>query len=329
MRKQIILFFSCLLCAAGSLHTQVDAHFTQYYAYPLWLNPAFTGAIDGSWRVSGNYRKQWPSSVAAMTSQALSADVALPKNFGLGITVFSQRTGDGSYRYNTGYVSLSYQVHLSEYKILSAGFQAGLLKRRLDISKLQFGSQFNPMMGFDPSMPSNENLAAGSAVSFDGSVGLLYFDGNPNKNINPFIGVSLYHPSEPDNRFINNGESNRIPARYSVHGGLRLKMNDRFDLMPNLLYTAQASAYELAAGLSMNIRIDGSRDLVAGAMYRYKDAIAPNIGLYMNGLMIGFSYDINISQMKTVSSVNGGYELSISFTKPRKIPDTKFICPRL
>lgn len=60
MRKQIILFFSCLLCAAGSLHAQVDAHFTQYYAYPLWLNPAFTGAIDGSWRVSGNYRKQWP-----------------------------------------------------------------------------------------------------------------------------------------------------------------------------------------------------------------------------------------------------------------------------
>ncbi|NCI47609.1 PorP/SprF family type IX secretion system membrane protein [Sediminibacterium soli] len=329
MRNLFLLLFGCLLFVTGRVHAQVDAHFTQYYAYPQWLNPAFTGAIDGSYRISANYRKQWPSSTAAMTAQAVSADIALPKNFGVGATVFNQKTGDGSYQYNAGYLSLSYQVHLSEYKILSAGFQVGLLNRRLDASKLQFGSQFNPLMGYDPTLPSNENFSNASASSLDGSVGLLYFDANPNSSVNPFIGVSLYHPSEPNNQFLNTGEKNKIPARYSIHGGMRLKMNNRVDLMPNALYAAQGNANEIAAGLSMNIRIDGAKDLVAGAMYRTGDAIAPNIGLYLNGLMIGFSYDINMSQMKTVSSINGGYELSISFTKPRKIPDTKFICPRL
>lgn len=329
MRKPSIATLLILTIACGKLQAQVDAHFTQYYAYPLWLNPAFTGAIDGSYRLSANYRKQWPSSNAALTAQAISADVALPGNFGIGLTLFNQKTGDGSYQYNTGYVSLSYTVRLAEYKMLSAGFQAGMLNRRLDRNKLQFGNQFNPLMGFDPTLPSNENFAGGSATSLDGSIGLLYFDASPNKTINPFIGASLYHPSEPGNQFINNGESNKIPARYVVHGGMRMKLNERVDLLPNALYTGQGKASEIAAGLSVNMRIDAAKELVAGAMYRVNDALAPNIGLFINGLMIGFSYDINMSQMKTVSSSNGGYELSVSFTKPRKIPDTRFICPRL
>ena len=329
MRK--ILPFAILLLLVGNsrLSAQVDAHFTQYYAYPLWLNPAFTGVIDGSYRITGNYRKQWPTTTGAFSSQGLTGDVSLPKNFGMGLTIFNQKTGDGGYQYTTGYLSLSYQVHLTQYKVLSAGFQVGLLNRRVDASKLQFGNQFNPSMGYDPTLPSNEIFASQSATSTDGSVGLLYFDGDPNKKVNPFIGVSLYHPSEPANRFISNTENNRVPARFSVHGGVRVKMSNQVDLIPNAVYFSQGSASEIAGGMAVNLKIDGDKDLITGVMYRLNDAVAPNIGLHINGLTIGFSYDINTSQLKTASSINGGYELSISFTNPRKIPDARFICPRL
>ncbi|HOA38555.1 MAG TPA: type IX secretion system membrane protein PorP/SprF, partial [Flavihumibacter sp.] len=33
-----------------------DPHFSQFFASPLTLNPAYTGKFNGTVRVSGNYR---------------------------------------------------------------------------------------------------------------------------------------------------------------------------------------------------------------------------------------------------------------------------------
>ena len=329
MRKLLLLLLVSLLVSVNCLWAQVDAHFTQYYAYPLWLNPAFTGAIDGNWRVTANYRRQLPGIASPLITQGLSGDIALPKNFGLGLTLLNQVTGDGSYHNTNGYISASYQVHLTQYKILIGGFQIGMLNRRVDPAKLQFGNQFNPVTGYDPTIPSNELFTNQSATSFDGSVGLMYFDGNPSKSINPFIGISLYHPTQPNSRFLSGANDNKVPVRYSLHGGIRFQLGARAELIPHAVYLQQGNANELAGGLVCNLKIEEGKELIVGSTYRLHDAIAPNIGLHVNGLTIGFSYDINISQIKTISSSNGGYELSISFTNQKKTPDTRFICPRL
>lgn len=329
MRKYIFLLIVQLCFMQVRTHAQVDAHFTQFFSYPQWLNPALTGAMNGSYRVSGNYRKQWPNLSAALLSQGLSADMALPKNFGVGFTLFNQKTADGGYHYTSGYLSLSYQVHLTQFQILSSGFQLGFLNRRVDPTNFQFGNQFNPLVGFDPTIPSNEIFSFPSATSMDGSFGLLYFDGNPNHKLNPFLGFSVYHPTEPENNFISSSNKNIVPIRYSLHGGFRIGLNDRVDLMPNVIYLSQGGSSECIAGLSFNVKIDPTKDFIFGGHYRINDAIAPNIGLHIDGLTVGFSYDVNTSQIKTSSVNNGGYELSISFIKPKKVPDTKFICPRL
>lgn len=329
MRKYLLFILIQLCFFQLRLEAQVDAHFTQYYAYPQWLNPAFTGAMNGSYRISGNYRKQWPNLSASLLSQGISADVSLPNNFGVGVTLFNQKTEDGCYHYTTGYASLSYQVHLTQYQILAGGFQIGFLNRRVDPANFQFGNQFNPLIGFDPTIPSNESFSYPSATSMDGSFGLLYFDGDPNHSFNPFLGFSLYHPTEPDNRFISSANQNKVPIRYSFHGGFRIRMNDRIDLMPNAIFLSQGSNNEIIAGLSLNLKIDPTKDLIFGGNYRINDAIAPNIGLNIDGFIVGFSYDINTSQVKNTAVNNGGYELSITFIKPKKSPDTKFVCPRL
>jgi hypothetical protein len=46
-------------CLLSKSNAQVDPHFSQYYVYPAWVNPALTGIFDGSYRVSGIYRNQW------------------------------------------------------------------------------------------------------------------------------------------------------------------------------------------------------------------------------------------------------------------------------
>src|SRR5687767_12885245 len=38
-----------------------DIHFSQYYASPLSLNPAYTGDYKGDWRLMNSYRHQWRS----------------------------------------------------------------------------------------------------------------------------------------------------------------------------------------------------------------------------------------------------------------------------
>ncbi len=326
-RRNIMILLLVLLRGTVSI-AQTDAHFSQYYAYPLWLNPAFTGMMNGDTRVTINYRKQLPSVYAPFTTQGITADMRLRKGFGIGFTALTMGAADAGYHYTTGYFSVSYRVNLSEYSILSSGFQLGLLNRKFDPSKLQFGSQYNPVMGYDPSLPSNEIFNYQSATSFDGSLGLMYFDADPEKQFNPFFGISLFHPGEPDNHFLPGTENTKIPSRFSIHGGARFQIASSAELIPHILFLQQGNATELAGGMVCNMNLDADKDLILGAMYRKDDAFVPSMGLHVGGLTIGFSYDFKTSDIKTATSSNGGYELSISFTNQKKTPDARMICPR-
>ena len=57
MRKLNSTIFFLFLLLTG-LQAQ-DKHFTQFYAAPLTLNPALTGAFNGKYRASVIYRDQW------------------------------------------------------------------------------------------------------------------------------------------------------------------------------------------------------------------------------------------------------------------------------
>ncbi|MGB5929648.1 MAG: type IX secretion system membrane protein PorP/SprF, partial [Cyclobacteriaceae bacterium] len=71
MRKIVFL----LLLIVGILPESIaqDPQFSQYYAAPLYLNPAFTGA-SGQGRAGLNYRNQWPSIDANFTTYSAYAD---------------------------------------------------------------------------------------------------------------------------------------------------------------------------------------------------------------------------------------------------------------
>lgn len=329
MRKLLIILATGFLFFVNHLAAQVDAHFTQYYAYPIWLNPAMTGVIEGSSRITAIYRCQLPGLYSPIITKGLAADFVLPGNFGFGITALNQSSSDVGYQLTNAYLSLSYQAHLSAYSILSGGFQVGVLNRKVDPNKLQFGNQFNPVMGYDPTLPSNELFAYQSSTSFDGSIGLMYFDGDPSKSINPFMGVSLFHPTQPNSQFLSGTNDNKIPLRFAVQGGVRLQLGERAELIPHALFMQQGKANEIAGGMMCNLKMEEGKDLILGGTYRLNDAVAPTVGLRFNGLTIGLSYDITISQIQTAASSKGGYELSISFTNQKKLAETRFICPRL
>ncbi|MGH2644673.1 MAG: type IX secretion system membrane protein PorP/SprF, partial [Chitinophagaceae bacterium] len=57
-----------------------DPHFTQFFASPLTLNPAFTGLFSGDMRVAANYRSQWSSIATPFITSTISADMGILKN---------------------------------------------------------------------------------------------------------------------------------------------------------------------------------------------------------------------------------------------------------
>lgn len=325
-----LMLLSMCLIFSRKADAQVDAHFSQYYAYPLWLNPGLTGVMDGDYRITANFKRQWAAVTSPFTTEALSFDTYPFKHLGLGGTILNQSAGDGGYNYINGMVSAAYRAILDEkgVNILSIGLQAGVMNRRFNPNKLAFGSQYSPILGYDPATPSGENFDKTTSTAFDANFGIVYFNGNPNTRLNPFGGISVYHLSRPEDPFLGTS-SHRLPMRMNIHGGLRIKLNEQFNLTPQAIYIRQGNAHELTMGAYLQYLLPNYSDFLFGATFRANDAVIPFVGFHLGDYTFGLSYDVNVSQLRSASEGRGGIELSLSYIRHKKIHDPRFICPRL
>ena len=71
-----LLLAICTLLAAPEVNGQ-DPQFSQFYAAPLYLNPAFAGSTNQG-RAGTNYRNQWPAVDANYTTLSAFADLSTP-----------------------------------------------------------------------------------------------------------------------------------------------------------------------------------------------------------------------------------------------------------
>ncbi|MFY0252861.1 PorP/SprF family type IX secretion system membrane protein [Chitinophaga sp. 30R24] len=327
-----ILLWSSLLPRTSV--AQVDPHFSQYYAYPLWLNPALTGIMDGDFRISGDYRNQWANYGKAYSTAGVSVDAATNKNIGVGLNVINQSAGDAGYNYFTAMASVSYSgVKFGRAKTsqLVFGINAGLLDRRLDPAKFQTGNQWTPVFGFDPTIFNGENVSKTHSTQFDAGAGAVFFDGNPNHMFNPFLGFAAQHLTRPNDPFSADGYETKLPVRYLIHGGTRIKINDLISLTPTGIYMHQGNAHETVAGIYAQFTVNPEFDFLIGGNYRFNDAAIPFAGFHFNNFVLGLSYDANTSSMHRLVTGSQAFEVSLSFIsrKRRVLNEEYFICPRL
>ncbi|RYE23015.1 MAG: type IX secretion system membrane protein PorP/SprF [Sphingobacteriales bacterium] len=332
MKKLLITIAVLLqLGVAGRLQAQIDPHFSQYYAYPLWLNPALTGVINGDTRVNANFKNQWATLNNAYRTGAISADYRATEKVGLGLTVLNQAAGDVGFNYFAAYGSFGYGIAISAdgNKKLHFGVQAGVINRSFDPSKAQFGSQYDPSVGYNPNLPNFENFDGSNAWVFDSSAGIFYYDGDPSNNANLFGGVSVSHLNRPRDPFATVGSNNKMGLRYNVHAGVRIKAGESLDLIPHAIYIRQNANEIKAIGAYSEIKLVNNNGLILGAMYRVNDAAVANVGYHINSLIIGASYDFNTSGLNQATNNRGGIELSLSYVFRRRIEGPEPICPRL
>ncbi len=335
MRKFILFAGTLLTILAGMKATaQTDPHFSQYYAYPMWLNPGLTGAIDEDYRVTAIYRNQYGNISTPFSTPGVSADVKTNKNAAFGLNVMNQSAGTGGYNYLNAYASFAYtgvRFGADGNQRISMGLSMGLINRRFDPSKFQTGDQWTGGGGYNPGGGSSDVLARTSAMAFDAGVGIMYYDATPDKKANVFLGVSAFHLNQPSDPFITGGTSDKMPVRYTGHGGVRIAISDEASITPNVLYMRQGNVDEKMIGAYVQYRVNETLDFLIGANYRYKDAYVPYVGFYYNSFLLGASYDVNASDLGKMTGNANSFEISLSFMgrKSHKGEAVPFVCPRL
>jgi type IX secretion system PorP/SprF family membrane protein len=341
--KKTTAILSLLLSFSLFANAQ-DPHFSQFFSSPLTLNPALTGKFDGTLRVAGNYRNQWPAFNNVYTTSTLSVDFDILKDkipdydtWGVGILALTDKAGGGILTNNYIGLSTSYHKALDEdgFQQLGIGFQGSYGQKKLDQSKLYYEDMLTPFgfTGVTREVYNNNNL---NINYLDINAGLLYSASTNEKN-NFYVGASMYHINRPKESFISNSFSGQqgnwnIAPRTTISAGGYFPVSDVLVLHTSGIYQIQNKATETVVGGALAAAIDAESDnpsnVYGGLWYRFNDAIIPYIGLEFSGLRIGASYDVNTSSLKSGSQSRGGMEISIIYIKRpagfKGIPCPKF-----
>jgi type IX secretion system PorP/SprF family membrane protein len=334
MRKYILFTVALLFSVIANAQ---DPHFSQFFASPLTLNPAFTGKFNGTWRLAANHRDQWPSIPKAYVTSSASLDFPIltsriPDNdvFGVGISGVSDASANNILKLNYGSASMSYHKSLDEngYSTIGAGFQATYSSLSLDVSKLTFQEMLT-QNGFT-NESGRETLANGNSQSyFDMNAGILY-SGSSNGINNYYLGASMYHINRPKVSFID--KNWYLSGRITVHAGGSFPISDQLTVHTSIIHQRQNKASEttLGAAIAANLNQDQEKptSVYLGSWIRFNDAVVPYVGLEFGGLRIGASYDLNISSLKAATNTRGGSEISLIYIKQpaenKGIPCPKF-----
>jgi len=314
-----------------------DPHFSQFFASPLTLNPAFTGKFDGTVRIAGNYRNQWPAFDNVYTTSTLSVDFDILKNkladydtWGVGILALTDKAGGGVLTNNYLGLSTSYSKSLDEdgFKQIALGFQGTYGQKTLDRNKLFFEDQLTPygFTGVTQETFNNDNL---NINYLDVNAGLL-FSASTDETNNFYVGASMYHINKPKESF--KGAEWNIATRTTIGAGGYFPVSDILTFHTSGIYQYQAKSSETVIGGALAASLDNVSEnpsnVYGGLWYRLNDAIIPYIGLEFSGLRIGATYDINVSSLKAGSESRGGMEISLIYVKKpagfKGIPCPKF-----
>jgi hypothetical protein len=155
--------------------------------------------------------------------------------------------------------------------------------------------------------------------------------------IGMMTGFTVYHLVQPKETFLGDKKA-KLPMRFTVHEGLRIRPVRNFYITPNFIFQYQNKAMEINFGTGFEYHLQTAKTLVVpsiGGWYRVtgNDAAVVNLGLQAFNTKFLFAYDINTSSLKGATGSRGGFELAIIYTGCFKNSSTStpilVPCPRM
>jgi len=337
------LFFGVAVMLIGSCFRAEaqDVHFSQYFANPIYLNPAYAGTYICP-RVVTNFRLQWPQLSGKYISYSASYDQHFEKlSGGIGALFMGDRAADGgaivAHAFSLVY---SYNAFLTRSKKSSMRFavQATYQQKHLEWDKMTFEDMIDPKYGFV--YHTQEFLPTNTAGVFDFSTGVIFYSEHY------YGGLAVHHFTQPKESFFDNtGKETRIPMKITANFGaifdIKQSMKSEksigdMSISPNLIFQYQTRFTDGAAYSTINYGMYWScYPMAVGAWFRqgFKNADAAIflVGLEQEHFKIGYSYDFTIPSVDNKPGTGGSHEVSVVFYLPcpeksRRIQ--KINCPK-
>ncbi len=309
-----------------------DAQFTQFYAAPMYLNPAFTG-VTYEHRFVANYRNQWPGIKRAYQTYMASYDYNMSDiNSGLGITVMQDRAGTAGLTHTQFGTNYAYHFKVSKLAEIRLGANLNYNMKRIDFGKLKF----------------NDQITTGSIVSTEAAnyeqLNFMDFAAGALLNSTEYwLGLSAKHLTQPNSSLT--GDRVPLPLSLSLHGGYRfiIEQKSKNDIKryisPAFNYRHQQKYDQLDIGvyyyhlpLNVGLWYRGLPFKTYGPTYSSRESIAVLVGFDITeyNLRIGYSYDLTISKLGVANSF-GGHEVSLVYEISKKKKKTRRVlvsCPK-
>jgi len=296
-----------------------DPLFTQFYANPLYLNPAMAGSHLCP-RFSMNYRNQWPSLSGSFVTQSFSYDQKFKAiNGGIGIIAMHDQAGQNTIQTSSLGLLYSYHLKINRKFTVMFGGQASVVMKFLDWDKLTFGDMIDPRRGF---IYQTDDLPRGGRKGFlDISAGVIGFT----KQF--YFGFAANHLNMPNESMII-GRS-PLPMRFTGHAGAEIPIGkksaygNKLTISPNVIFRYQKGFMEMNIGSYVKYDM-----FTFGAWLRNRDAFILLVGMQFNKFKIGYSYDITVSKLTNQSG--GAHEISLGISlkcNDRKVAFRTLSCP--
>lgn len=289
MCKQFILFGFLFLSLSFAGKGQ-DAHYSQYFSDPVYLNPAFAG-FEGCSRISTGCRDQWPSLSGDLITSGLSYDqyVKLIKG-GVALRYQWDYESDGFLQTHSALFTYSPTFSFFGKRLfISPAIEAGWMGKYIDWNKAKFDDQG---VQYD---------IIATPVPIKSYVGLLDLNAGMIFAHRAFVyGVAVHHVNNPKDNFYDNS---RLPLRWTYHfSWVYTFKNDNIKLSPSFIFQKQQDFEEFVPSLSFYFH-----GVKLGTAFRmgfdYPDSFIGMVGYTCDWLTVGYSYDLTVSRLL---KANGG-----------------------
>ena len=289
--KKISLVFVTLFLGM-SLYSQQIPTLSQYTYNHYLVNPAASG-ITNDLPISFTYRKMWAGISGSPSIQYLSGNMNVYKDMGAGVNFFNYQAGPLR---KTG-LELTYSYHIEFESDMKLAFGLSGLFYQFYLKK----SDLTVEEPDDPVFVGEEKM-----IIPDASFGTyLYAE-------NYFVGLSV---PQLFNRNIDLKSDNILQEKqvrhYYLFGGYNFEISPDFVLKPSLMFKfIEAGLYQV----DINTQVQYRDAFIFGLSFRSSDAVVFQLGFNYEDLLVGYSYDLPISGLRT--STFGSHEIFVRYILP-------------